>query len=352
MSFDLWALLLALALGLLFFWLSFRKNTFQEATLSHSALNDFDPSHPPLRARLAWIPRGLYLLANVFLLLAFLDPHTFKAKKQEAERRQDPTEGRVIFLALDQSGSMTEPAERNLSKIELMRAVMENFVKERPNDLLGLVSFARVVRILAPPTLDHDAILKEIASLATVSEKDQDGTAIGYAIFKTANLIASLKEQANLLGKEAPYHIQGAVVVLVTDGLQDPNPLDKDNPYRSMELEQAANYAKSKGVTLYIINIAPELGSAKYLPNLKQMRQIAEMTHGKFYHASSASDVPQFVADINDIETSQIYETPDASALPTVFKRHSYYLELLFVAFFLLLTGALLDETLFRRSLC
>lgn len=352
MIIDYWALALALLLLGIYLYLARHQQTFKKGAVLYSALEDFTVTPAPLRARLAWVPRALYLFAALFLLIAFLDPHYFEPKKAlEGTHLQDPTEGRVIFLALDQSGSMKEPLGTT-SKIALLKAVMQDFVKERPEDLLGLVSFARTVKILAPPTLDHTAILNEIAALNTVTGQDQDGTAIGYAIYKTSNLIASLKEQAALLGQKAPYTLKGAVVIVVTDGLQDPNPLDRDNPYRSMELEQAALYAKQKGIKVYVVNIEPKLGTSQYLPNLKQMKQIAELTGGKFYHASSSSDLSDFVNDIDEIETSQIYETPEASRLPTLFKRVSYYPSLLTLAFLLLLAGAILDETLFRRSPC
>lgn len=343
MIIDIKALVPATALILLFWFLKRRKKAFKEGTALHSSLEDFIVTPPPLRSRLEWIPKVFYFFSSLFLLLAFLDPHEFEPKKRDGESLRDPTEGRVIFLALDQSSSMNEE-----KKIELMKAVTENFVQERSRDLIGLVSFARTVKIWSPPTLDHEEILKELSSLQTVSRQDQDGTAIGYAIYKTANLIASLKEQTALMGKKAPYTIQGSVVIVVTDGLQDPNPLDKDNPYRSMELEQAAGYAKEKGVRVYVINIEPKWGSTTFLPNLKQMKRIAEMTGGKFYHASSSSDLPDFVNDINDLEASTFY----SSRLPTSFKKVSYYPVLLSFAFFFFFAGAILDETIFRRSPC
>ena len=350
MNFDKAAIAFVLLLIALFYFFNKQRSSEKKPHVVTSSLADFSGPSGSLRSRLANLP--FYLLAaSAFLMgVSFLDPHTFKPREdQKGHPLRDPTEGRVLFLDLDQSGSMNEPSGEGKSKIELMKSVVSDFITERPDDLIGLISFARTTHILSPPTLDHQELLHQVADLKTVPSRELDGTAIGYAIFKSANLISSLKEQADFLGKQAPYQIKGTLIVLVTDGLQDPNPLDKDNPYRSMELEQAAAYAREKGVKLYVINIAPELGTAQYLPNLRQMQKITEMTGGRFYHVNSSSDLAGFIEEINQIEASRIYETPDSRDLPSLYKRISYYPSLLLAALALFFLGIILRLTWLRR---
>lgn len=350
MSFDKIALLLVLALGFLSFLFLKKRGVPTTPRVYTSSLSDFIQDNPSIKARLASLPKQLLALSAILMVVAFLDPHTFEPKKEnKGIQQRDPTEGRVMFLALDQSGSMLESGGGSQSKMDLMKSVTSEFVKDRPQDLIGLISFARSTQILSPPTLDHQELLKEISQIQPVPTMDLDGTAIGYAIYKSANLISSLKEQADYLGKSAPYQIKGTVIVLVTDGLQDPNPLDKDNPYRSMELQQAADYARSKGVKLYVINIEPKLASAQYLPNLREMQRVAESTQGKFYHAHSPNDLTDFLDDINRIEVSKIYESADSRARPSEFKRISYSTPFLLLSLLFLSLGIFLRQTYLRQ---
>jgi Ca-activated chloride channel family protein len=349
--FDPYAFVWGIILLALFFLLKFWKKGFKRPRLYHSEVKSMEP-FSSAKTKRAWIPYFLITLSSILLALAFLDPHTFTPKDEKIPNgRQDPTEGRIIFLVLDQSGSMAEPSTSGSQrKIDFLKESMAQFVKGRPGDLIGLEAFARTVDILDPPTLDHEQLLKDLKALNVVQSKDQDGTAIGYAIFKTANLIASLKEQTAMMKEKAPYDVKGAVIILATDGLQDPNPLDKNNPYRSMELVQAADYAKEKGVKVYVVNIEPALAQAKYLPNLRQMERIASSTGGKFYHLQSSSDLSEIMEAIDRIEKTEIREPLDPSKSPSLFTRVSYYPLIASIAAFLLFLGALLELTYFRRD--
>lgn len=349
MSIDYYILPLALLFAALFWFLKKRKAKFQKGVFYFSELKDLITPETSSKVQFAWIPKALIGLSAALFMLAFIDPHSFVPRAHEGESRQDPVEGKIFFLVVDQSGSMREDASLSESKLDLMKREVSQFITARPQDLIGLISFARTAQILSPPTFDHANLLKEMASLETVPSPDLDGTSIGYAIFKAANLISSLKEQAAELGTSAPYQIKGSFIVLVTDGLQDPNPLDKENPFRSMELSQAAAYAKEKKVKVYIINIEPKLSSAKFLPNLREMRKITELTGGEFYHTGSTEDLGDFVAKINQLESSKIFDNPDASRAPTLFKKISYFSSLLIGAALLFFAGVFLRETYFTH---
>ena len=68
-----------------------------------------------------------------------------------------------------------------------------------------MVTFARAAHVRVPLTLDHSLILKELSNLHVVTKSDEDGTSMGYAIFKTANLIVETRHFAeNLIAKGKP----------------------------------------------------------------------------------------------------------------------------------------------------
>jgi len=297
----------------------------------------------------------LLSLGILSLAIAFLDPHTYipRPEKMNQSHLQDPKEGRMLFLVVDQSGSMKEPVQTNRSKsieskLSLVKAALNNFIKERPSDMLGLVAFARAAQILDPPTLDHQAILDSLKDLNIIEGENQDGTAIGYAIFKTATLMASLKEQTEKLGDKAPYEIQGEGIILLTDGLQDPNPLDKDNPTRSMELSQAADFAKSKGIRLYVINVEPRLNTDQYRPNLNEMKRITEVTGGAFYMIERPTDVEDLMHQINQLESSRFQDSFNPNDQPNLFIKIDYAFPFILAAFILLTLWLILKLTWLR----
>ncbi|MFN4173819.1 MAG: vWA domain-containing protein, partial [Parachlamydiaceae bacterium] len=252
-------------------------------------------------------------------------------------------------------GSMAEPmysgrAQSVQSKLSISREALSRFSDLRKNDLIGLAAFARKTDIISPPTLDHQAVLDALNTISIVKGQEEDGTAIGYAIYKTATLIQNLKEASKKLEEKAPYEIKGAGIVLVTDGLQDPNPLDKDNPTRSIELVEAARYAKEHDIKLYVLNVEPRLNQEKYLPNLNEMKRIAEMTKGAFYLIERPSQVADIMEAINSLEASEILMPLNPFEMPTLYEKVSYAYPFFLIAFCLLFLLIILRLTYLRVS--
>lgn len=300
------AILLA---GAMFYF--FKKKGFEEAAkLFFPNLDELKGNAPNVKGTfIPWLKIAMMSAAG-FLLIALADPHQriYSAANKE-KRLFSPKEGIGIYLVLDQSGSMNaqvslllqEGQERKMSKMELLKKRAEEFVKSRPNDLIGLVAFARYPTILSPLTINHQVILDKLSSLQVIKDTAEDGTAIGYALYKTANLIVSTQEYYRKEGD-----LLNAIIILVSDGLQDPNPLDRGHAYRAMELEDAAEFAKKHGIKIYIINIEPRLKEKKFEPNLKQLQRITQMTGGQFFLADGKQGVGTIFQELDDIEKSKI----------------------------------------------
>lgn len=337
--------------------------------LYFSNLNDLQRSSSGWRAHLSSLPRCLEFVSIALFLLAFLDPHLQIALGVPRDQHT-PSEGIAIYLVLDQSGSMAEKIKATvdgkavtISKIELLKLLTAKFVKGdskmglngRPNDLIGLVAFARGAQVLSPLTLDHATILKQLSTFNVVRNRDQDGTAIGYAIFKTANLIAATRHYAEeLSGENQPsYEIKNAVMILVTDGFQDPNPLDSGNPLRLISLEAAAQYAKDKGVRLYIVNGDPAFSSEQYAPHRRLLQRIAELTGGKFYIMDATSNLEKIYAEIDSLEKSSLPVTQQGKISkdkqPDLYRRVSFYPYLIALGLCTFLLSVVLNATLLRR---
>lgn len=266
-------------------------------------------------------------MALIFFLAAAANPRLHIKKEETGEPSSNRTppaiEGVAIYFVLDQSGSMEGKAQisssrgrETITKLALLKQVTKAFIqgdanlglKGRPSDMIGLVAFARTAQVLSPLTLDHSILLDKLAKLDMMRIDDQDGTGIGYAIYKTANLIAATRHFAeNLRGQGKPaYTIKDAVMILVTDGMQDPNPLDQDNRYRWMDPEQAAAFAKEHNIHLYVVNIDPEFSKPQWEANRKQMKRVAEMTGGRFYTLNSFSSIADIYKEIDALTKSTL----------------------------------------------
>lgn len=355
-----------LALGLLVgagFLLNFLKRHFFAKTPSPSlAFSRLKDLHlPSWRSRFASYPLYLHLAALACFMLAFCDPHflwpySSKDQKQALPFHEEPTEGIAIYLALDQSGSMAESVKadgESISKINLLKRVTKQFILDHPSDLIGLVSFARVPRVLVPLTLDQSTLLHQLDQIQIVKKPDEDGTAIGYAIFKTANLIAATRhfaEESSQEGK-SPYTIKSAILIVVTDGFQDPSRLDQGNRLRTIELDDAAAYAKSQNIRVYVINIDPILASSDYAPHRRQLQSITALTGGKFYLVSDNQGLADIYADINHLEKGTILPEVTVKAhhdqIPEV--RFSLYPFLIGLGLLFLFMALFLDSFIFRK---
>lgn len=360
---------LAFLIALFFVWKWSRA--YPDPQLYFSDLTNLKLTPPGWRVQYAALPRWLEQSALALFLLAFTDPHLQIAKStQLPSNQQISSEGIAIYLVLDQSGSMKDKISGvidgktvTMPKIDLLKEKTVEFIRGnpqtglpgRPNDLIGLVSFARSAKVLSPLTLDHDYLLKQLAALNVVQDRNQDGTGIGYAIFKTANLIAATRYYSQELtkGGSVDYDIKSAIMILVTDGLQDPNPLDQGNRLRTLGLQEAAEYAKEKNVRIYIINIDPMFETKEFEPHRRLMQRITELTGGKFYLKSS-KNLPQIYEEINKLEKSTLPDTGDKQEShkdkqPNLYRRVSFYPYLIGLGMILLLLSIALDTTLFKR---
>lgn len=348
------------------------RRQFVEPYLYFSNLSGWGTQDQKPSRKAKW-PRFLLWIALTAFAAAFVHPRvlidkTWLEADKTSERINAPVEGIAIYFVLDQSGSMKEEVPvtiagraQFLSKIDLLKQVTSRFIKGdpqfnlkgRPNDLIGLIFFARGAHVLAPLTLDHEAVLKSLDQFNPVQDRDQDGTSIGYAIFKTVNLIAATRHYAQELVEkgEQAYEIKTSVIILVTDGLQDPNPLDKGKRLRNMDVPEAAAYAKKADVRLYIVNVEPKLSTEEFAPYQHIMQRAAESTQGKFYMVDSTTNLEQIYRDIDQLEKSVIgtQEEIDKDQRPDLYKRIVFYPYLIAVGLCCLFIYVMLETIFVRR---
>ena len=110
------------------------------------------------------------------------------------------TEGLDIMMIIDTSGSMRAldfsfDGERK-DRLYVVKKVIEDFVKERVDDRIGLVVFGSESYIQAPLTLDH-GVLETFISHMEIGMAG-DGTAIGDAMATSIKRLKDLKSKSKI----------------------------------------------------------------------------------------------------------------------------------------------------------
>lgn len=284
-------------------------------TLFFPTISLWKGSFSSWREKLVFFPESLLIAALIALLIAWFNPKTAETITQSTSKGP-PKEGVLLLLALDRSSSMRADSGNGINRMERLKEITEQFItgdveqglQGRSNDLVGMVAFARIPTILSPPTLDHEHLLKQLHHLHPVREQSQDGTAIGYAIFRAAQWLASARHFSQKLeeeGKEG-YKIKDMAIIVVTDGLQNPHPEDGDDPQRAMSLEQAALFAKEQNIHLYIVNIEPLIGTERFDPERRQMERVTQLTGGKFFFVQNHQTIVDIFHEIDQLEKSSL----------------------------------------------
>jgi Ca-activated chloride channel family protein len=326
-----------------------RAASEEKPALLYSSIHSFANSPKSGRVRFAFLPSLLKYFAIGSLIVAFFNPYIEVVNT--SRHLQKPMEGSGLYLLVDQSGSMASPVETPLGKIpkiEYLKQLTTQFVKGVPEMLLGLVAFARTAHVWVPLTWDHVAVIDALNKIQVVQSRDEEGTAMGYAIFKTAHVIAATRYYGEeTTEKRAPeYTLKNVAILLVTDGFPDPNPADQDNPLRMIGLNEAAQYAKEKNIRVYIVIIDPMLSTAEVAPQRHLLKRITELTEGKFYLIDSSMDLQGIFADVRTLEKNFLPNQTGAGAYQPLFLEYPF----IALGLVLLCLALLLQGTLFRQT--
>lgn len=202
-----------------------------------------------------------------------------------------------IMIALDVSLSMdiddfVDQGQR-AKRIDVAKAVVDDFISRRPDDRMGLVAFAGRPRDASPITLDHkwlrnalsEVRLNDQRNMGTVKEQ---GTAIGSALAAAASRLDARDTKSR-------------IIVLITDGASNSG---KISPIEAAEL------AKTLGIKIYTIAIGTKEGRVgrdiMRFPyqefDLPTLRKIASLTGAEHYWAQDLESLKQTFTTIDQLE--------------------------------------------------
>jgi Ca-activated chloride channel family protein len=231
------------------------------------------------RARLLPLPRVLHVLALLLAVVALARP----ARRESLPLR---TEGIDILLALDTSSSMTaNDMDRRRTRLEVAKAAAAEFVRGRPEDRIGLVSFARYPDVRCPLTLDHEALLGILAGVTTVpSDGPEDATGIGAAAARAAEVLRGDERRER-------------VVILLTDG--DEN-VAVEGARGEIAPSHAAQLCAALSARVYAVAVGASGGRTDALRNM------AAKTGGEFHEARDAGAVAAVYRQIDALEKAGV----------------------------------------------
>lgn len=294
-----WFLLVALAALPLYLWA--RR---PPGRLTFSSLRLL-PVRRSWRARTSFVPAALLSLSVVALAVAMAGPRV--PDRRGAVRR----EGIAIMMVVDVSGSMraldlSTPDEER-TRLQAVVDVFDDFVTGkdglpgRPNDAIGLVSFAGYADTRSPLTLDHDNLVAIARSLDIVNDREEDGTALGDGLGLAVERLRESKARSR-------------VAILLTDGVSNAG---TDAPLDSAKL------AKKLGIKVYTVGAGtnglapirledPVTGRSFLRQTMVEideetLRAIASETGGAYFRATDAEALRQVYGRIDRLERTELH---------------------------------------------
>ncbi len=254
------------------------------------------------------------------------------------------------MMVVDASGSM---AERDfdwngepISRLDAVKRVFRLFVdgsaagellpdgsratfEGRPTDLVGLVTFATRPEVACPLTLGHSTLFRLL-------DAEQPRAIPGESETNLSDAVTLALARLRIAGPRRK------VLLLLTDGEHNlPKTLSGWSP------RQAAQIAVSLGVPIYTIDAGRESSAPRVTPPrapqaVQTLRELAEVTGGRYFPASDTAGLLSACAAIDRLERTSIVSFQ--------YRRyHEAYPWLALGAFVSFVLALALERTVWRR---
>lgn len=282
-------LLLSLPVALLWYFFKRKKEV---ASLKISSIKGFSASSWTSKLRPVLFALRLLALASIITALA-------RPQIEDISTRTKTTKGIDIVMAIDISSSMLA-RDLKPNRLSALKKVAAEFIKERPNDRIGLVGYAGESYTKTPITSDKSIVLNALKEI-TYGELE-DGTAIGMGLATSVNRLKESKAVSK-------------VIILLTDGV---------NNSGFIEPKTASDLAVEFGIKTYTIGLGTNgnaLSPVAYNSDgtfrygMRQveidedlLKEIAQVTGGKYFRATDNEKLEEIYDEINKLEKTEIEE--------------------------------------------
>jgi len=287
--------LILIPLLLVFFWYEYKRR--EGTSFRFSSLSLMQGMGTSWRARwsfLPWVLRGLVL---VLLLIALAGPQKLLAQSKLT------SEGIDIVLALDVSGSMSAEDYvidgHRISRLDIIRSTVENFIKQRKFDRLGLIVFGSQAYTVCPLTTDHEWLLQNLRQIRI--GVIEDATAIGSGIATSLLRLKNSKAKTR-------------IIVLLTDGVNNSGKIDPLTAAKTAQVMGIKVYTIGAGTTGIVpFPVIDEFGNKHYEEaqfdlDEDTLKKIAQMTEAEYFRAADTESLRNIYTEIDKLEKTKIVD--------------------------------------------
>lgn len=252
--------------------------------LKFANMSVLDSVAPPGPNRWRHVPIALLSIGLILLMIALSGPQAM---------RKVPRSKATVVLVVDVSLSM-KATDVIPNRLDAAKEAAKKFVGELPQGMnLGIVSYAGTAQLLVSPTPDRSLATNAIDHLDLAQR-----TATGEGIYAAIQSIKNIRDV--LGGKDAA---PPARIILESDGKQTV-PTDLDDPRGGFT---AARKAKEEGIPISTISFGTPNGTVdiegQNIPvpvDDASLKQIADLSGGQFFSASSLSDLNEAYGTLRD----------------------------------------------------
>ena len=251
--------------------------------------------------------KGLRYLSFLFIITSLARPQLDRSTSSIISSGVD------IVLSIDLSASMlaldmSEDQQDEITRLDVVKEVIQDFVRKRKHDRIGLVAFSVDPYLVSALTLDKGHLQKNIDRLR-VGLTHQTGTNIGSALGEGINRLRTLQSKSKIL-------------ILLTDGKDEPAPTHSPLIY--------AEGAKNDNIKIYTIAVGtatrtrtylydqrsrdlmrysngnPVIQVADYPVDKEILQKISTTTGARFYEATNKTELASIYDEINRLEKTEV----------------------------------------------
>ncbi|MGE3108417.1 MAG: VWA domain-containing protein [Phycisphaerales bacterium] len=272
-----------------------------------------------VRSRLTWLVPAMRSIGLSLLVVALARPQF------GVGRVQTSTDAVAMQIVIDRSGSMRQEMEFDggyATRLDVVKSVLREFalgneakgghLKGRPNDLLGLVTFARQAETVCPLVRDPGTLVQLAETIPMARTREEDGTAIGDGLSLAAARLKKAEDEFLARPENAgkDLKIKTKLIILFTDG---------ENNAGERSPEEAAELAAKWGIKVYTVGIGTGMsyqvidffGEKRRVPvrssvDTRLLDRIAATTGGESFSADDADAMRRMYEEIDRLEKTSV----------------------------------------------
>ncbi len=194
---------------------------------------------------------------------------------------------RDLLLAVDLSSSMetedfTGKDGKKINRLAAVKEVLDDFLKRRKGDRVGLIFFGSAPFIQAPFTEDLDTcrVLLEEAQVRMAGPKTAFGDTIGLAI----NMFKESEVKEKLL-------------IVLTDG---------NDTGSQVAPEKAAQIAGDNDIVIYTVAVGDPQAAGEEMLDEKTLQNVVKTTGGHYFWAGDRRELEKIYEKIDGLSTHEI----------------------------------------------